>query len=306
MKKDLLSLYDLTKEDFKEIIRRAKSLKNALREGKPEAPLAGKILGLLFDKSSTRTRLSFETGVFQLGGTSTFLNRRDIQLGRGETIADTARVISRYLDGIVIRTFEQELVEEFARWAEIPVINGLTDLLHPCQILSDLLTIEEKKGGYEGLVIAYVGDGNNLANSWINAAARIPIRLHLACPEGYDPDGGILEAGKGEAEEEIRLFRSAAEAVEDADVIYTDVWASMGQEEEQEKRAVIFKDYQVNSELVQKAKDDCIVMHCLPAHRGEEITHEVMESGQSVVFDQAENRLHAQKAILEILMGGRK
>ncbi|MBN2179413.1 MAG: ornithine carbamoyltransferase [Deltaproteobacteria bacterium] len=306
MKKDLLSLYDLTKEDFKEIIRRAKSLKNALREGKPQAPLAGKILGLLFDKSSTRTRLSFETGVFQLGGTSTFLNRRDIQLGRGETIADTARVISRYLDGIVIRTFEQELVEEFARWAEIPVINGLTDLLHPCQILSDLLTIEEKKGGYEGLVIAYVGDGNNVANSWINAAARIPIRLHLACPEGYDPDGGILEAGKGEAEEEIRLFRSAAEAVEDADVIYTDVWASMGQEEEQEKRAVIFKDYQVNSELVQKAKSDCIVMHCLPAHRGEEITHEVMESGQSVVFDQAENRLHAQKAILEILMGGRK
>ncbi len=306
MKKDLLSLYDLTKEDFKEIIERAKSLKKVLREGKPEAPLAGKILGLLFDKSSTRTRLSFETGIFQLGGTSTFLNRRDIQLGRGETIADTARVISRYLDGIVIRTFEQELVEEFARWAEIPVINGLTDLLHPCQILSDLLTIEEKKGGYEGLRIAYVGDGNNLANSWINAAARIPICLHLACPEGYDPDGAILEAGKREAEDEIRLFRSAAEAVEGADVIYTDVWASMGQEEEQEERAVIFKDYQINSELVQKAKNDCIVMHCLPAHRGEEITHEVMESGQSVVFDQAENRLHAQKAILEILMGERK
>ena len=306
MKKDLLSLYDLTKEDFKEIIERAKSLKKALREGKPEAPLAGKILGLLFDKSSTRTRLSFETGIFQLGGTSTFLSRRDIQLGRGETIADTARVISRYLDGIVIRTFEQELVEEFARWAEIPVINGLTDLLHPCQILSDLLTIEEKKGGYEGLRLAYVGDGNNLANSWINAAARIPIRLHLACPEGYDPDGAILEAGKREAEDEIMLFRSAAEAVEGADVIYTDVWASMGQEEEQEERAVIFKDYQINSELVQKAKNDCIVMHCLPAHRGEEITHEVMESGQSVVFDQAENRLHAQKAILEILMGERK
>jgi ornithine carbamoyltransferase len=302
MKKDLLSLYDLTKEDFKEIVERAKSLKKALREGKPEAPLAGKILGLLFDKSSTRTRLSFETGIFQLGGTSTFLSRRDIQLGRGETIADTARVISRYIDGIVIRTFEQELVEEFARWADIPVINGLTDLLHPCQILSDLLTIEEKKGGYEGLVIAYVGDGNNLANSWINAAARIPIRLHLACPEGYDPDGGILEAGKREAEGEIRIFRSAAEAVEGADVIYTDVWASMGQEEEQEERTVIFKEYQVNGELVSNAKPDCIVMHCLPAHRGEEITHEVMESDQSVVFDQAENRLHAQKAILEILM----
>jgi len=306
MKKDLLSLYDLTKEDFKEIIERAKSLKKVLVEGNPEVPLAGKILGLLFDKSSTRTRLSFEAGIFQLGGTSTFMTRRDIQLGRGETIADTARVISRYLDGIVIRTFEQELVEEFARWAEIPVINGLTDILHPCQILSDLLTIEEQKGGYEGLVIAYVGDGNNLANSWINAAARIPFRLHLACPEGYDPDAEILERGKGEAEEEIDLFRSAAEAVEGADVIYTDVWASMGQEEEQENRAAIFKDYQVNSRLVQKAKDDCIVMHCLPAHRGEEITHEVMESRQSVVFDQAENRLHAQKAILEILMGGRK
>jgi ornithine carbamoyltransferase len=304
MKKDLLSLYDLTKEDFKEIIGRAKSLKKALREGSPQAPLAGKILGLLFDKSSTRTRLSFEAGVFQLGGTSTFLNRRDIQLGRGETIEDTARVISRYLDGIVIRTFEQELVEEFARWAEIPVINGLTDLLHPCQILSDLLTIEEKKGSYEGLVIAYVGDGNNVANSWINAAARTPIRLHLACPEGYDPDTGILDKGKRESKEGIKLFRLAKEAVKDADVIYTDVWASMGQEEEQEKRAVIFKEYQVNSELVSNAKPDCIVMHCLPAHRGEEITGEVMESGQSVVFDQAENRLHAQKAILEILMGG--
>lgn len=305
MKKDLLSLYDLTEEDFKEIIIRAKNLKKALRERRSERTLEGKTLGLLFDKSSTRTRLSFEAGVFHLGGTSTFLSRRDIQLGRGETIADTARVMSRYLDGIVIRTFEQVLVEEFARWAEIPVINGLTDLLHPCQILSDLLTIEEKKGTYEGLTIAYVGDGNNVANSWINAAARIPIRLHLACPEGYDPDAGILEAGKKESKDGIRLFRSAEEAVKGADVIYTDVWASMGQEEEQEKRAVIFKDYQVNSELVQNAKDDCIVMHCLPAHRGEEITGEVMESGQSVVFDQAENRLHAQKAILEILMGGK-
>ncbi len=304
MKKDLLSLYYLEKEDFGEIIERAKGLKKALREGKPTSPLAGKILGLLFDKSSTRTRLSFETGIFQLGGTSTFMSRRDIQLGRGETIEDTARVMSRYLDGIVIRTFEQDLVEEFARWADISVINGLTDLLHPCQILSDLLTIEEKKGGYEDLVIAYVGDGNNVANSWINAAARIPIELRLACPEGYDPDMEILTRAKKESKKGIGLFRSASEAVDGADVIYTDVWASMGQEEEQEKRVVIFKEYQVNSELVSNAKSDCIVMHCLPAHRGEEITDEVIESEQSVVFDQAENRLHAQKAIMEILMGG--
>ncbi len=304
MKKDLLSLYYLEKEDFGEIIERAKGLKKALREGKPTSPLAGKILGLLFDKSSTRTRLSFETGIFQLGGTSTFMSRRDIQLGRGETIEDTARVMSRYLDGIVIRTFEQDLVEEFARWADISVINGLTDLLHPCQILSDLLTIEEKKGGYEDLVIAYVGDGNNVANSWINAAARIPIDLRLACPEGYDPDMEILTRAKKESKKGIGLFRSASEAVDGADVIYTDVWASMGQEEEQEKRVVIFKEYQLNSELVSNAKSDCIVMHCLPAHRGEEITDEVIESEQSVVFDQAENRLHAQKAIMEILMGG--
>ncbi len=304
MKKDLLSLYYLEKEDFGEIIERAKGLKKALREGKPTSPLAGKILGLLFDKSSTRTRLSFETGIFQLGGTSTFMSRRDIQLGRGETIEDTARVMSRYLDGIVIRTFEQDLVEEFARWADISVINGLTDLLHPCQILSDLLTIEEKKGGYEDLVIAYVGDGNNVANSWINAAARIPIDLRLACPEGYDPDMEILTRAKKESKKGIGLFRSASEAVDGADVIYTDVWVSMGQEEEQEKRVVIFKEYQVNSELVSNAKSDCIVMHCLPAHRGEEITDEVIESEQSVVFDQAENRLHAQKAIMEILMGG--
>jgi ornithine carbamoyltransferase len=304
MKKDLLSLYNLGSEDFNKILALSKTLKRMQNEGKPRRSLTGKTLGLLFDKSSTRTRLSFEAGIFQLGGISTFLSSRDIQIGRGETIADTARVMSRYLDGIVIRTFEQKLVEEFAQWAEIPVINGLTDLLHPCQILSDLLTIEESKGTYEGLTIAYVGDGNNVANSWVNAAARLPFYLRLACPEGYDPDEEILRKGMDESEKGIELFRSAGEAAAGADVIYTDVWASMGQEDEKEKRALIFKDYQVNSTLLQNAKEDCIVMHCLPAHRGEEITDEVMEGTHSVVFDQAENRLHAQKAIMEILMGG--
>jgi ornithine carbamoyltransferase len=213
--------------------------------------------------------------------------------------------MSRYLNCIVIRTFSHELVGEFARQATIPVINGLTDLLHPCQVLSDLFTIQEKKGGYEGLKIAYVGDGNNMTNSWINAAAKLPFQLTIACPSGYEPDSRILERGIEKSKNGITLFRVPADAVENADVIYTDVWASMGQEDEQEERAKIFKNYQINQELVAKAKDDVIVMHCLPAHRGEEITDEVIEGSHSVVFDQAENRLHVQKAIMEILIGGR-
>jgi len=304
MKKDLLSLYDLSGDDFRDILQRSGELKRMLQEGSSHETLKRKTLGLLFDKSSTRTRLSFEAGINQLGGMATFLSRRDIQLGRGETVADTARVMSRYLDCIVIRTFEQELVEEFARWASIPVINGLTDLLHPCQILSDLFTIEEKKGTYEGLTIAFVGDGNNMVNSWINAAAKVPFRLHLACPEGYDPDETILKRAMAESEKGIEVFRSPSQAVAGADVIYTDVWASMGQEEQQEERLIVFKDYQVNMNLLQRARSDAIVMHCLPAHRGEEITGEVMESTSSVVFDQAENRLHVQKAIMEILVRG--
>lgn len=304
MNKDLLSLFDLSGDDFRMILRRAGELKGMLKTGRSHETLKGKTLGLLFDKSSTRTRLSFEAGMNQLGGVATFLSRRDIQLGRGETVADTARVMSRYLDCIVIRTFEQDLVEEFARWADIPVINGLTDLLHPCQILSDLFTIQEKKGSYEGLTIAFVGDGNNIVNSWINAAAKVPFRLHLACPEGYDPDATILKRAMDETEMGIEVFRAPSEAVAGADVIYTDVWASMGQEEQQEERLVVFKDYQVNSALLKRARDGAIVMHCLPAHRGEEISGEVMEGPSSVVFDQAENRLHVQKAIMEILVRG--
>jgi len=303
MKKDLLTLYDLDNTDFEEIFGRSEKLKKMNKEGISYAPLKERVLGMIFEKSSTRTRLSFEVGIYQLGGIATFLSPRDIQLGRGEPIADTARVMSRYLNGIMIRTFAQEWVDEFAKWATIPVINGLTDLLHPCQILSDIFTVIEKKGRYEGLKIAYVGDGNNITNSWINAAAKLPFQLTIACPAGYEPDEFILKRGMKESVCGITLLRSPAEAVADADIIYTDVWASMGQENEKEKRAVIFKNFQVNSELINYAKDDVIVMHCLPAHRGEEITDEVVDGPHSVVLDQAENRLHVQKAIMEILMG---
>ncbi len=300
MKKDLLSVYDLEKADFEEIFERAGSLKKMLREGRTCSTLEGKTLGMIFEKSSTRTRLSFEAGMYQLGGMAIFLSTRDIQLGRSETIADTARVMSRYLNGIMIRTFSQESVDEFAIHATVPVINGLTDLLHPCQILSDLFTIIEKNGSYEGMKIAYVGDGNNIANSWINAAARLSFQLTLACPAGYEPDENILK--KGIKEGDVTLYRNPSEAAAGADVIYTDVWVSMGREDESTKRATVFKDYQVNTELISHAKDGVIIMHCLPAHRGEEIIAEVMDGPHSVVFDQAENRLHVQKAILEILM----
>ena len=304
MKKDLLSIYDLDADDFSEIWKRAEMLKNLLRRGIAHESLRGKTLGMLFDKSSTRTRLSFEAGIHQLGGAGIFLSRRDIQLGRGEPVSDTARVMSRYIDGIMIRTFDQAMVEEFARHATIPVINGLTDLLHPCQVLSDLFTIVEKRGGYEGLKIAYVGDGNNMTNSWINAAARLPFHLSIACPEGYDPDESILGRGIREAKEGIELLRIPGDAVSGADVVYTDVWASMGQEAEQEERRVAFQGYQVDEILLRRAKADAIVMHCLPAHRGEEIAAGVIDGPRSVVIDQAENRLHVQKAIMEILMSG--
>jgi len=236
VKKDLLTIHDLNVDDFSEIFKRAERLKSLLQKGVAHSSLQGKTLGMLFDKSSTRTRLSFEAGIHQLGGTGIFLSRRDVQLGRGETVADTARVMSRYIDGIMIRTFEQDLIEEFAKYAAIPVINGLTDLLHPCQVLSDLFTIIEKKGGYDGLKVAYIGDGNNMTNSWINAAARLPFHLAVACPEGYDPDKSILERGIRESKEGIELLRIPADAASGADVIYTDVWASMGQEDEQEER----------------------------------------------------------------------
>jgi ornithine carbamoyltransferase len=304
VKKDMLTIHDLDVNGFNEIFDTAKKLKDLLYRGEVHDSLRGKALGLLFDKSSTRTRLSFEVGIHQLGGTGIFLSRRDIQLGRGESIADTARVMSRYIDGIMIRTFEQDLIEEFAEYATIPVINGLTDLLHPCQVLSDIFTIIEKKGGYEGLKIAYIGDGNNMTNSWINAAAILPFHLAIACPEGYDPDKAILERGIGESKAGIKLLRIPADAASGADVIYTDVWASMGQEDEQEERVAAFRDYQVDEKLVDCAKDDAIIMHCLPAHRGEEIAAGVIDGSQSVIIDQAENRLHVQKAIMEILMSG--
>ena len=302
MKKDFLSVYDLTRRDFDRIFSHAANLKAMLKDGIIYRPLAGKTLGMIFDKSSTRTRLSFEAGMYQLGGLAIYLNSRDTQLGRGETIADTARIVSRYLDAVMIRTFAQESVEEFARHADIPIINGLTDLMHPCQIVSDLFTIVERKGTYEGLKIAYVGDGNNMANSWIDAAAKLPFKLTLACPKGYDPDARILERGRKKAPKGVSLFRDPVQAVKNADVVYTDVWASMGQESEQAARAKVFEGYQVNRKLMQHAKPDAIVMHCLPAHRGEEISAEILDGPRSVVWDEAENRLHVQKAILEILM----
>jgi ornithine carbamoyltransferase len=302
MKKDLLSEYDLERADYDAIFERSFRLKRLLKEGKEHASLRGKTLGMIFEKSSTRTRISFAVGMFQLGGVALFLSSRDTQLGRGEIIADSARIMSRYLNGIMIRTFSQASVEEFARHATIPVINGLTDLLHPCQLLSDLFTIIEKRGGYDGLKVAYVGDGNNMANSWINAAARLPFHLDLACPEGYDPDEAILRRGIAEAPAGVILHRDPAEAVRDADVIYTDVWVSMGQEAERDQRMKRFQGYQVNQSLIAKARKDVIVMHCLPAHRGEEITAEVIDGPRSVVIDEAENRLHVQKAVMEILM----
>ncbi len=302
MKKDLLSEYDLERADFEDIFEGAHCMKQLLREKREHHFLKGKTLGMIFDKSSTRTRISFEVGMFQLGGVSLFLSNRDTQLGRGEIIADSARIMSRYLNGIMIRTFSQESVEEFARHATIPVINGLTDLLHPCQILTDLFTIIEKRGTYEGLKVAYIGDGNNMANSWINAAAKLPFHLDLACPDGYDPDPAILKRGMAEAPAGVVLHRNPVEAVRDADVVYTDTWVSMGQEAEREEKLRRFQGFQVNRALIDRAKEDVIVMHCLPAHRGEEISAEVIDGPHSVIIDEAENRLHVQKAVMEILM----
>lgn len=302
MKKDLLSIYDLETADFEKIWKNAARLKKLLKTGKEHASLKGKTLGMIFDKSSTRTRISFEVGMYQLGGIALFLNSRDTQIGRGETIADSAHMMSRYLNGIMIRTFTQDSVEEFARYATIPVINGLTDLFHPCQILSDLFTIKEKKGSYEKLKIAYIGDGNNIANSWIEAAARLPIQLALACPKGYEPNKEIMTKCARQASEGITLYSDPLDAARNADVLYTDVWTSMGQEAEDTERKKIFKKYSINTKLLAEAKKDVIVMHCLPAHRGEEITADVIDGPHSVVIDQAENRLHVQKAILEILL----
>ena len=303
MKRDFVSLYDFSKEELLTLLRRAKELKEMQKRGKDYRPLEGKTLGMIFEKPSTRTRVSFEVGMYQLGGYALFLSSQEMQLGRGETVADTARVLSRYVDGIMIRTFSHKNVEEMARFATVPVINGLSDLLHPCQILADIFTIWEKLGRYEGVKVAYIGDGNNVANSWINGALRMGVELWVACPPGYEPDGEILRRAKDENPRSVHLTHDPRKAAEGAHVLYTDVWTSMGREREQERRREVFRPYQLRKELVDLAEEGALVMHCLPAHRGEEITDEVMDGPQSVVFDQAENRLHVQKAILEALLG---
>ena len=306
MKKDLLRVGDLNREEIEELLDLSQKLKARQKDGQKVTPLLGKTLGLIFEKSSTRTRVSFEVGMYQLGGQSLFLSSKDLQIGRGETIPDTARVLSRYLDGLVIRTFGHEMVEEMARHATIPIINGLTDRHHPCQVLADLLTIQEKKQKLQGLKVSYVGDGNNMANSWLEGAAKLGLHLTLACPPGYEPDRetyqeALKEAAKSGAK--IVITHDPRVAAKDADVLYTDVWASMGQEQEHKERLSAFQGFQLNRPLLRLAKPEVLVMHCLPAHRGEEITDEVLDGPHSIVWDQAENRLHLQKAILVKWMG---
>jgi ornithine carbamoyltransferase len=299
--RDFLSIPDYTRDELLGLFALAERMRNGTYADKP---LAGKSLAMIFMKSSTRTRVSFEVGTWQLGGHALFLSPRDVQLGRGEPVADTARVLSRYVDGIMIRTFAHSEVEELAKYATVPVINGLTDLLHPCQILADLLTIRQHLGTIDGRKVAWIGDGNNMANSWINGAYRLGFDLTLACPEGYEPDKEILERAQKAAN--VRVVRDPAEAVEGADVVNTDVWASMGQEEEQAVREKAFKGYIVDDALMSRAQQDAIFLHCLPAHRGEEVAASVIDGSQSVVWDEAENRLHIQKAIMANLMGGAK
>lgn len=302
MKKDILTLWDLEPEEITQLIDRSIELKKGRNADTPYRPLPGRTLGIIFDKPSTRTRVSFETAMIQLGGGVIFMSSKDTQLIRDEPVGDTARVLSRYVDGIVIRTYSQELVEELASNSSIPVMNGLTDVYHPCQVLSDLQTITEKKGGLAGLKIVWVGDGNNVAHSWINAAALLGLHLVVSTPDGYRPNSDIYQKAIEHGRGNISLVGDPFEAVRDADVIYTDVWASMGQEEEQEIRKKIFRSYQINEKLVAAAKKDVAVMHCLPAHRGEEIAGEVLEGRHSVVWDQAENKLHMHKAIIDRLM----
>ena len=310
-KRDLISILDLSSDEIVNILLSAKKLKERKRI---KDTLKGKVLGMVFQKPSTRTRVSFEVAMYQLGGYGLFLNAQDLQLSRGETIRDMAKTLSRYLDGIVVRAYDHQDVVELAKESTVPVINGLSDLLHPCQVLADIFTIAEKKGklshlsskALSGIEVAFVGDGNNVANSWINGAAILGMKLVISTPSGYEPDKKILEEGLKLAKAtgaDIRVLHEPGEAVKKADVIYTDVWVSMGMEKEREERLKVFKPYQVNERLIGKAKKDVLVMHCLPAHRGEEITDGVLDGPNSIVFDQAENRLHVQKAILEFLMG---
>ena len=299
--RDFLQIADYTAKELERLF----ALAEQMRAGKyKKKPLAGKSLAMIFMKSSTRTRVSFEVGAWQLGGHALFLSPRDVQLGRGEPIADTARVLSRYVDGIMIRTFAHSEVEELARYADVPIINGLTDLVHPCQVLADVLTVKQHLGDYKGKRFAWIGDGNNMANSWLNAAFVLGFELTLACPEGYDPNPMILQRAASKAK--VRIVREPAEAADKADVVSTDVWASMGQEEEQAIREKAFKGFRVDEALMKRAKEDAIFLHCLPTHRGEEVSAEVIDGPQSRVWDEAENRLHIQKAIMSVLMGGEK
>ncbi len=300
--KHFLSIYDCTKEEIDRIFAVSADLRARLRRGETFTPLAGKSVALIFEKASTRTRLSFEVGCYQLGAQPLFISSSTTQMGRGEPIKDMARVMSRYCHAVMIRTFQQSVLEEIAQWGTMPVINGLTDLLHPCQVLADLQTVIDHLGGYAGKKVTWIGDGNNMANSWLNAAAKLPFDLSLACPPGYYPDPAILARAKQEAKGKIALTEDPFEAAQGADVVTTDVWTSMGMEGQEDTRRRAFERYQVNRELMAKAKPGAIFLHCLPAHRGEEVTEEVIESPASKVWDEAENRLHVQKAIMVLLL----
>ncbi len=302
MKKDLLSLLDLDREDFENLFKRAIQLKKRYAKGIFDKILAGKTLGLIFDKKSTRTRVAFETAMIQLGGHPIYMSAQDTQISRNEPAKDTARVLSRYIDCLAMRTFDHSIVEEFAQSSSIPVVNALTDSFHPCQILSDIMTIIEHRGGYKNVKIAWIGDGNNVANSWINAASVLGLELVVACPDGFHVSQDILEAAKVNEKDNILLTNDPQEAVKNADVVYTDVWASMGEEEELSGRLSVFRKFQVNRDLLSYARDDVLVMHCLPAHRGEEIAEDVLEALDGVFWDQAENKRHMHKAILEALI----
>ncbi len=296
-----LTLLDITSSEAKDILKRAAELKDMQKNGISHKALAGKTLGMIFDKASTRTRVSFETGMYQLGGHALFLHSGTTQLGRGEPIEDSARVLSRMVDGIMIRTYGHDVLQRFAEYSQVPVINGLTDLTHPCQILADVFTFEEHCGDISGKTVAWVGDGNNMAHSWINGAVSFGYRLNIACPKGYCPDTRLLQAAR-DLGAIVDIFDNPISACRDADLVTTDVWASMGQEEEQAKREQAFAGFQVNERVMTVAAPHAIFMHCLPAHRGEEVTASVIDGPQSVVWDEAENRLHAQKALLEFLL----
>jgi ornithine carbamoyltransferase len=301
MKKDFLGVLDLTEEEIRALLAKAHEMKARTRAGKPDDSLRGRTLAMIFHKPSLRTRVSFETGMAQQGGHALYIEDKEIGMGKRESIEDIARVLSRYVSAIMIRTFGHDNAEKLARASSVPVINGLTDYLHPCQILADIMTVQERLGTIDGMTVAFLGDGNNVANSWIEAAIRLPFRLVVGVPAGFEPDAGLLAEAKG-GRGEVRVVNDPREAVYGANVIYTDVWASMGQEADAERKAKAMRPFQVNDDLLGEADPAAIVLHCLPAHRGEEITHEVIEGPRSAVFDEAENRLHAQKALVTSLI----